>query len=116
MSTRAQQTQLIRDSGFLDQLAGSLLYTANQVVNEASTTANHINRIAYANSIFLSPQSAASFMAPGILTNATISAEAGTPSSISDSDMDYVVASLFDKYANQYAASHNIGAGTLFGS
>jgi hypothetical protein len=109
-STRAQQAQLIKNQTFLDQLAGALLAAASQVINESANAQNHANRLAYANAILVNPALQASFMAPGVLTNATISAEAGTPQTIPDSDMDFVVASLVDIYANQYAAQVISGA------
>jgi hypothetical protein len=104
-SLRAQQAQLLQNTSFLDQIAGSLLFAASQVVNEAAGTPNHANRIVYANAIFLNPQQQARTIVPGVLTNATIAAAAGTPDSITDNDVDFVVASLFDAYANQHAAT-----------
>lgn len=115
MSTRAQQAQILRNADVIDQLAGALLAAAFNVTNEASTAPNHENRTLFANLIFLNPVQAASVMAPGLMTNATLQASAGnapgasgTP--FSDSDVDYVVASLFDTYANQAAAQHLTGA------
>jgi hypothetical protein len=102
-SLRAQQAQLIRNEAFLDQVAGALLHAATDVLNEAADFPNHAHRIAYANAIFTNPVQRAQFFAPGILTNATIAAEAGTPDSILDGDIDFVVVSLFDKYADQFA-------------
>lgn len=118
MSTRLQQTQLILSSTFIEQLAGSLLAAAAQIINEASSTPNHANRLAYARAIFSAPLPNAQFMAPGVLTNATVAGEAGNangPSGtpISDNDLDFVVASLFDLYANQYADQTNIGGAAL---
>lgn len=109
-STRAQQAQLIKNQTFLDQLAGSLLAAAVQVTNEGANFANHANRLLYANAILVNPAAQAAFMAPGVLTNPTISAEAGTPQAVPDGDVDFVVASLFDTYANQYAAQVISGA------
>jgi hypothetical protein len=105
-SLRAAQAQLLRNAVSLDQIAGSLLSAASQIANEAPTTANHANRAALANAILLNPAGRASLFAPGLLTNATIAAAAATPDAISDSDVDFVVASLFDVYANQLAATN----------
>src|SRR3954453_18165830 len=98
MTTRAQQAQLLRNTVFLDQLAGALLAASANILNEAPATANHANRRAWANAVFLNPSAQAAFFAPGMLSNATIAANAGnapgdsgTP--ISDNDVDYVVAS-----------------------
>ena len=104
-SLRAAQAQLLRNSSFLDQIAGALLFAASQVVNEASATPNHTNRVALANAILGNPAGPAGTFAPGLLTNATIAAAAATPDAITDGDVDFVVAGLFDVYANQFAAA-----------
>ena len=104
-SLRAAQAQLLRNSSFLDQIAGSLLFSASQIVNEAPGTANHANRAALANAILLNADAQARVFAPGLLTNATVAAAAAAPDSISDNDVDFVVASLFDVYANQRAVT-----------
>jgi len=109
-STRAQQAQLIKNQTFLDQLAGALLAASVQVTNEGAGAQNHANRLLFANAVLVNPAQQAAFIAPGILTNPTISAEAGTPQSIPDGDVDFVVAGLFDIYANQYAAQQISGA------
>jgi hypothetical protein len=115
MATRAQQAQLLRSTVFLDQIAGALLAAAASVLNESPAAPNHENRRLWANAIFLNPSPQAVFFAPGTLSNPTIAAgaggapgESGTP--FADGDIDYVVASLFDSYANQYAAQQNLGA------
>ena len=120
-STRLQQAQLLSNQLFLGQLAGSLLNAAAQVLNEAASTANHVNRIAYARSIIASPMAAANFMAPGMLTNSTIAANAGSSNGASgtpetDNDVDFVVASLFDTYANQLSAQSISGPPIMMGS
>jgi methylmalonyl-CoA mutase cobalamin-binding subunit len=104
-SLRAAQAQLLRNSSFLDQIAGSLLFSASQIVNESAGAANHANRATLANAILQNPASQASVFAPGLLTNATIAAAAATPDAITDNDVDFVVASLFNVYANQRAAT-----------
>ena len=121
MSTRAQQAQLITNATFQQQVIGSLIYTATQVINEAATTANHIHRLAWANAILANPQQQMLFFIPAVLTNATISAAAGAVSMTAsgtpcnDSDIDYVVASLYNTYADQYVSQINVGAPLLMG-
>jgi hypothetical protein len=115
MSTRAQQAKILRDPTVLDQLAGVLLNAAFNVVNEATGTPNHANRIIFANLIFTNCQQAALVVAPGLMTNATIAGQAGNAAGasgtpFSDSDVEFVVASLFDVYANQAAAQQVSGA------
>lgn len=114
-STRAQQAQILRNSSVLDQLTGALLAAAQNVANEAATTANHANRAAYANAILANPTAQAQFMMPAILSNATLSAAAGNAAGPSgtqfvDGDIDFLVASVFDVYANQYAEQKASGA------
>ena len=122
MSTRAQQAQLLSNSLFQQQVTGSLLAAAAQILNEAATTADHVNRLAWARAIFANPQAQMQFFIPGMLTNATVAGEAGvtvmtssgTP--VLDSDCDYVVASLFNTYADQYALQQSTGALLKLGS
>jgi hypothetical protein len=121
MATRAQQAQLIRDPVFQDQVQGALLAAAAQIFNEDPTAPNHASRRAWANAIYASPEAQARAFMPGMLTNATIAASAGnapgdsgTP--VSDSDVDYVVSSLFNVYATQYAAQGPMQSPLSFGS
>lgn len=84
------------------------------MLNESPATANHEHRRLWANAIFLNPSQHAVFFAPGTLSNPTLAAAAGNPpgdsgTPISDGDMDYVVSSLFDQYASQYAAQQWTG-------
>src|SRR5437899_3181654 len=106
MATRAQQAALLRNPTFQDQVAGALLAAAFNVINESPDAANHKNRLLWANAIYTNPTAQMLFFLPGMLTNATVAAEAGAAAGdsgtpVSDSDCDYVVASLFDTYANQ---------------
>ena len=110
MSTRAQQAQLLRDQAFQDQVEGALIHAASQILQEAAGAPNHQNRLVWANAIVSSSGPQMKFFLTGMLTNSTIEASASDPSAITDGDVDYVVASLFDQYANQYAAQQNIGA------
>ena len=120
-STRAQQAQLLTNPTFLQQVEGSLLAAAAQVLSEAQTTTNHANRLLWANAIYINPQAQTQFFLPGMLSNATISGEAGNAPGASgtpcaDSDVDFVVASLFNIYSNQFAKQQNIGAPLQMGS
>lgn len=108
-STRAQQAQLLKSVTFFSQVQGSLIFTANNVINEGTSAENHENRLKWARAIFSTPDVQTAVLLPGMLTNSTISAEAGDPTTISDGDVDFVIASLFNIYANQYAAQQFIG-------
>lgn len=109
MSTRAQQAQVIRNPAVLDQLAGALLAAAFNVINESAQAPNHAHRVLLANLILSNPQQQALIVAPALMTNPTLAAQAGAASGSSgtpfaDSDIDYVVSSLYDTYADQAAA------------
>ncbi len=100
---------------------GSLLAAAANILNEGTGVANHANRLAWANAIYVNPSAQTQFFLPGVLTNSTIAGEAGNTAGASgtpcsDSDIDYVVASLWNNYANQYAAQQNLGAALQLGS
>ena len=115
MSTRAQQAELLDNITFQHQVKGALLAAAANVLQESASTANHENRLKWANAIYSDPQAQMLYFIPAMLTNPTIAAEAGAAAGASgtpapDGDVDYVVASLFDVYANQFAAQQNIGA------
>jgi hypothetical protein len=120
-STRAQQAQALKNATVLDQLAGSLLAAASQVLNEDPATADHENRLKFANAIILAPAQAAAAMVPALMTNATLQGQAGDPAGpsgtpFSDSDVDFVVAGVFNTYADQYIEQIVYGASLRLGS
>ncbi len=121
MSTRAQQAQLLTNTTFQQQVTGALIAAATNVINEAATTVNHQNRVAWANAIIASPTQQMQFFLPGMLTNPTVAGNAGAATLtasgtvVLDTDCDYVVASLYDKYANQFALQQNFGAALQLG-
>lgn len=103
-TARIEQARFIRNEDFRDQLTGCLIYAANQVVAEADTTPDHGPRYQWAQAILQNPQNQVQKFAPFVLANPTIAtaAAAGTPPT--DSDIDYVVASLFTDFAKLSAA------------
>lgn len=108
MATRIQQIDFLQSADFQKQLAGSLLAAAVNVINEDVTTDHHKERAQWARAIVQSPQVQVSLMLNFVLSNPTVAAAAGGPNTssgtpVSDSDLDYVVASLFTKFALQYA-------------
>lgn len=105
----------------MQQVCGSLVAAATSVVNEASSTADHARRVSYAQAILSDPLPLAKAIGPGLLTNPTIAAAAGgtagpsgTP--IIDSDLDFVVSSLFDIYADFFVATTNNAPTPVFPS
>jgi len=106
--TRAQQFEILSDKTFLDQLAGSLMTAAINVLNEADTTQNHVNRLKYAQLVFDSGLFQARNAVGLVMGNPTMAANAGNPPGGSgtpfpDGDVDFVVASLWDQLANKFA-------------
>jgi ABC-type Co2+ transport system permease subunit len=116
-STRIQQAQLVLSVPFQQQIMGSLLALCSFIVTqEAVGVANHVNRLAYANAILINPLAQAVFIAPGMLSQAAILADAGNTAAgasgtvVPDADCDAGVLALFNFYANQYVAQVNSGA------
>jgi hypothetical protein len=120
-STRLQQASAIANANVLLQLTGSLLAAAAQVLAEDPATADHAHRLAYANAILLNPSALASIMLPALMTNATLASAAGgavgaSGTQFTDADIDFVVASVFSTYADQYVAQTVIGAPLRLGA
>ena len=93
-------------------------------LHEATSNTDRANRIAWANAVIGNPVAHTLYFVPGMLTNSTIVrwrlGEAGNPAGASgtpcpDSDVEYVVASLWNIYADQYAAQQNSGIPLSFG-
>ena len=116
-STRIQQAQLVLSVPFQEQIMGSLLALCSYIItSEAGTVANHTNRLAYANAIVVNPLAQAAFMAPAMMSQAAIVADAGNTavgasgSVVPDADCDAAVQAVFNFFANQFVAQSNIGA------
>jgi hypothetical protein len=110
----------LKDATVLNQLAGALLIAAAQIVTESADADNHVNRLGFANAVLGNPFAAAAFIAPGLFTNPVIQSEAGgavgpSGTSFSDNDVQFVINSIWDTYANQYAAQSVSGAALTFG-
>jgi hypothetical protein len=108
MATRIEQIKLLGSTEYTQQVAGSLLSAAFNVLSEDAATPNHSERIAYAQQILSNPVVQAGAMLVRTLSNPTIAAAAGNPVSesgtpFSDADIDFVVASLFNQMALQHA-------------
>lgn len=108
MSTRIQQINLLQSPDFQRQLAGSLLAAALNVLNEDPATERHAERVTWAKAIMQSPNVQGALMLNYVLGNPTLAAAAGGPNTdsgtpISDSDLDYVVSSLYTQFAVQYS-------------
>lgn len=108
MATRIQQIQLLQNTAFQDQLASCLLFAGINILNEDASATNHAARLAWARQILDQPRGQAARIINYTMTNPTLSAGAGNPVGQSgtpflDSDIDFVVAGLFDTFATQFA-------------
>jgi len=110
-STRIQQAQLVLSVPFQQQIMGSLLALCSYIITtEPPTATNHVNRLAYANAVLLNPLSYAAFMAPGMMSQSAIVADAASNTAgtsgtvVPDADCDAAITVLFNFYANQFVA------------
>lgn len=69
---------------------------AADILNEDAGTANHANRVTWANAVFANPTAKAAEMRYKILLNTTIQANL---SSSTDNDVQFVVNGLIDSFA-----------------
>jgi hypothetical protein len=118
-STRTQQGALLSNATFIQQVTGSLAAYAWTVIFEAAGTTNHANRLKFAQAILSGPSSAiqqATNMVASLAQSAAISAQAGTPTAILDSDVDTAVTNQFNAFANSYVTQLNSGAIVGIGS
>jgi hypothetical protein len=110
----------VTDQTVITQIAGALMTAASQIFNEGARVPDHANRLAYARYVFQAPLQAAAFMPPGIFSNPTIAGEAGGTVGASgtpfpDNDVQFVVNSIINIYADQFVAQINVGSTLQFG-
>jgi hypothetical protein len=118
-STRSQQGALITaatSNGFLAQAVGSVLAYAVGVLTEGAGVNDHVNRLGFARAVINAPVSTTVWLLPGYLQNANIVAACGTPASIADADVDAQTATIWNVFANAYAAQLQAGTPLQFGS
>jgi hypothetical protein len=85
-----------QNPALLDQIAGACLSCAVDVLNESGGTANHANRVIWANGVNENPYYRAKFFLVDVVSNSTIAAAIPDPV---DADVKFVVASKIDTYA-----------------
>jgi hypothetical protein len=89
------------DSALRKQIAVACSKAALDIFNEASDTANHANRLGWARRVQLTgiggPAAMADTMIWKVLENATIQAN---PAAATDSDIQFVVNSILETFAN----------------
>ncbi len=84
------------------QIAAALAIAAVAVLNEATNTANHANRLVWATSILATAQApleAANQVIWGVLGNPTIQGELAASGTAPDGDVQFVVNGLVNTYA-----------------
>jgi len=69
---------------------------AGDILSEAPETANHTNRILWANAVLADPRAKVAEMKTHILLNATIAAD---PNGASSNDVEFVISGLIDSFA-----------------
>jgi hypothetical protein len=80
------------------------------IANEDPSTANHANRVAFADKHFKALINCKALAAAAIATNPTLQTEIDSQAgslgtTIPDSDLEYVINGLIDNFANAYAAA-----------
>lgn len=98
------------DATFAARVAMILMKSAIDVTNEDPTTANHANRLRFAQMHIKGMVNAKLIGAAIIANNATTQANIdGSPSllgsNIPDGDIEFVIGQLFNNFANAYTAT-----------
>jgi hypothetical protein len=103
------QIAAARDDAFAARVAMITMTLCINVANEDPATANHANRIAFANKHFKAEINTKALAAAVIASNATIqttidASPALRGSNVPDGDINFAIAGLFNAFANAYAA------------
>jgi hypothetical protein len=101
MATSVEVVQVVKLGQFQRRVNYFVVKAAVAVMNEDPLTANHTERVAFANSVFVSDynleQYTNSILAnPTIMSGLTVS-DAGN--GVTDSDLEFVVNSVYDAFA-----------------
>jgi hypothetical protein len=88
---------VVTDSPLAKQVAVACAKAAADIYNEAPDTANHANRLTWSRAVMANPPAMAARMVWSVLENPTIQA---APGEAVDGDVQYVVNSLIDTFAN----------------
>lgn len=99
-----------RDDVFAARVAMMLMTLSVTVTTESNTTANHTNRLDFAQKVLKAQVNNKAIAAAVIASNATIQSEiVGAPSSLGsnvpDGDMVFVLTGMYDALANAYAVT-----------
>ena len=94
----AQCMQEARIADFQDRVKFYLQKAALNVMAESDATANHADRVTYAQKV-LAGQASVYEVTIGVTTNATVSANIAAGTATNDGDLEYCVNSMFDAFA-----------------
>lgn len=99
-----------RNDEFAARVAMITMKLCVDVANEAGTVTNHTNRIAFAYKMFKATVNAKALAAAVIANNATIqttidSSPSLMGSNVPDADLEFVISSMLNNFANAYAAA-----------
>lgn len=103
MSNLLAARDLSKKPEFIDRVAMAAVEAAVNVSAEPLETANHTNRNNLAVRVLASPRRWGELMAAAVALNGTINAAHAAEEPISDSDISFTVASLWDAYAGSSA-------------
>lgn len=97
-----------RSDAFAARVAMCLMIAGLNVANEDPATANHANRLAFAQRVLKNEINSKVVAAAAVAYNSTLQATINSAptqlgANIPDSDLQFVVNGLFDLYANAYA-------------
>jgi hypothetical protein len=99
-----------RDDVFAARVSMILMKLCVDVANEDGATPNHANRLALAQAHFRAGINAKALGAAAIASNGTLQAAIDTApaelgANISDGDLEFVLAGLFNHFSNAYASA-----------
>lgn len=94
------------DPVFYTRVAFIALRSAQNVAAEPDDTANHANRVAYANRIFRGEENALLLTLHVVSANGTVSNTLSTqgPDAVPDGDLEFVLSTIWDARANAFAS------------
>lgn len=89
-------------TGIRQRVIGACLKEATAIMVEAANTANHANRVIWANQVIASPESKADQMMAEVAVNSTVLQKydpAASDEGVPDGDLEYIVALKVNTYA-----------------
>lgn len=96
MALEALHDALNGDGTFWKKVAGACWVAAWQIIGEDPETANHANRLVWAQQVQANRKAMARDMLAKVLENPTLAAD---PEGATDGDVQYVINSLVDTFA-----------------